>query len=105
MSEQLNYDKISKYNVLLSLLTETMCSMENGSFENGFNAIWEKIGLHRWDYVNTETEINTIVDGQEKSIKWYDLDEMLLDIVLELVNTIEKANRNENGSLILITEE
>lgn len=105
MSKVVNYNKISKYDVLLSLLKESLFSMENYSFDNGFSAIWEMIGIERDDFYRKDEKVKIIVDGKERELFWYDLDHMLLDIVLDVIESIEKANRNETGSLILITED
>jgi hypothetical protein len=105
MSKVVNYNKISKYDVLLSLLKESLHSMENDSFNNGFSAIWETIGIERDDFYRTDEKVKIIVDGKEKELFWYDLDDMLLDIIIDVIESIERANRNETGSLILITED
>ena len=105
MSKVVNYNKISKYDILLSLFQESLHSMENDSFNNGFSALWEKIGLERDDFYRTDERVKIIIDGKEKELVWYDLDDMLLDIVIDILQCIERANRNETGSLILITED
>jgi hypothetical protein len=105
MSKVVNYNKISKYDVLLSLLKESLYSMENDGFNNGFSAVWEMIGIERDDFYRTDEKVKIILDGKEKELVWYDLDDMLLDIIIDVIESIEKANRNETGSLILITED